>query len=144
MTIINHPLVYTYTCTCIHVSVSIVYYQLLQVWDACSDARVVFDQHSSSSEQEVTSYDIVTSSGLHGEEPPTPVNMDTMGYIVESRVVRGALGRVVEECEGVEVERGTWVKDVKRQGPEVHSDRAYCENSELLMQETILVMARAC
>ncbi len=97
--------------------------RLLQVWDACSDARVVFDNHGpiSSSSEDTSSDYVIHGSGLHGEETPIPSNLSTLGYVVEDRIMMAALGKVLEEgCEGVELVRGTRVAEVKHQSQEVH------------------------
>ncbi len=121
-----HMYMYT-TCTCINLEVvfgsfCFFFLRLLQVWDACSDARVVFDNHgpSSSSSEDTSSDYIIHSSGLHGEETPVLSNLSTLGYVVEDRVMMAALGKVVEGCEGVELVRGTRVTEVKHQSQEVH------------------------
>ena len=94
------------------------------MWDACSDARVIFNQQkphnlnpagqSPAPEQEVTSDDIIGSSYHDNKEASTTLD-DVMGYVVENRVVMSSLVRVLErECGGVEVKRGMRLREVNR------------------------------
>lgn len=81
------------------------------MWDACSDARVVFHHQRPSGvdatgepespDPDTTSDDIIASS-YHDNENSD----DVMGYIVENRVVTAALTEVLEGISNVELQRG--------------------------------------
>ena len=86
-----------------------------QVWDACSDARMTLNRPSDlygnqqdSVGSEETVEDIVTSS-YRSMEGVT--EQELMGYFVENRVILTGLSASLEECAGVEVQRGVRITE---------------------------------
>ena len=87
----------------------------LQVWDACSNARMTFNRHSDlygnqqeSVGSEETVEDIVTSSYQSREDV---TEQELMGHFVENRVILTGLSASLEECAGVEVQRGVRITE---------------------------------
>ena len=93
-----------------------------QVWDACSEARLVFNNQTShdfgtiaegvsQDQEEAVAEDIIGSGYRSSAQDVT--SDDIMGYIVENKVIMAALLGVLEDCTNVEVWRGVKTLEVQ-------------------------------
>ena len=95
---------------------------LSQVWDACSEARLVFNNQTShdfgtivegvSHDQEAVPEDDIIGSSYRSIVHDVTSD-DIMGYIVENKVIMAALLDVLEDCNNVEVRRGVRTLEVQ-------------------------------
>ena len=93
----------------------------MQVWDACSDAAIVFNR--SSLQGDTAIFDSPPDTPLDGDIITHSYHGDTgvmdeslMGYIVENRALLSALSEVLEECSNVTVQREAKIQEIR--GPE--------------------------
>ena len=92
------------------------------MWDACSDARVVFDSYdiqSEGGEQETTKSDKQDLSedmvGSHHDRIDwSESDKRAIGYVIENRVVQRALIEALERFSNIQVGRGTRAKVVNK------------------------------
>lgn len=97
---------------------------LAQVWDACSDARIVFNRHSLQQDSspvldelpDDARSDIIAYS-YHGDAMATEDSL--MGYVVENRAILSALNEAVENCSNIMVQRGAKIENIKSDGSQV-------------------------